>query len=79
MNRTNATTNNENARTVDDIKRADDLRLPQVLYEAAAHSRLAKIQADQLGRVKGLVVEQEKWKDSAQLVESHAESIEHWA
>eukprot|EP00571_Detonula_confervacea_P013443 CAMPEP_0172305898 /NCGR_PEP_ID=MMETSP1058-20130122/7094_1 /TAXON_ID=83371 /ORGANISM="Detonula confervacea, Strain CCMP 353" /LENGTH=1253 /DNA_ID=CAMNT_0013017635 /DNA_START=32 /DNA_END=3793 /DNA_ORIENTATION=+ len=44
--------------------------------EAAAHSRLAKIQADQLGRVKGLVVEQEKWKDSAQLVESHAEDVD---
>ena len=44
--------------------------------EAAAHERLAKIQADQQRRMEGLVKEQEKWKDSAQLVESHAEDVD---
>jgi len=44
--------------------------------EAAAHERLAKIQADQQRRVDGLVKEQEKWKVAAQIVETHAEDVD---
>ena len=44
--------------------------------EAAARERLAKIQADQQRRVDGLVKEQERWRDGAQLVEAHAEDID---
>ena len=44
--------------------------------EAAALERLAKIQADQLRRVEGLVNEQGRHRDSAQLVESHAEDVD---
>mmetsp|Transcript_16920 Transcript_16920/g.40461 ORF Transcript_16920/g.40461 Transcript_16920/m.40461 type:complete len:1309 (-) Transcript_16920:160-4086(-) len=44
--------------------------------EAAARDRLAKIQADQHRRVEGLVKEQERWRDSARLVESHAEDVD---
>eukprot|EP00581_Thalassiosira_minuscula_P003102 CAMPEP_0183746706 /NCGR_PEP_ID=MMETSP0737-20130205/66895_1 /TAXON_ID=385413 /ORGANISM="Thalassiosira miniscula, Strain CCMP1093" /LENGTH=1321 /DNA_ID=CAMNT_0025982409 /DNA_START=49 /DNA_END=4013 /DNA_ORIENTATION=+ len=44
--------------------------------EAAAKERLAKIQADQQRRVDGLVREQERWRDSARLVESHAEDVD---
>lgn len=44
--------------------------------ESAARERLAKIQADQRRRVEGLVKEQERWRDSAQLVESHAEDVD---
>ncbi len=44
--------------------------------EAAARERLAKIQADQQRRVDGLVKEQERWREGAQLVEAHAEDID---
>jgi len=44
--------------------------------EAAAHVRLAKIQADQQNRVVGLVKEQERWRDAARLVESHSEDVD---
>jgi predicted ribosome quality control (RQC) complex YloA/Tae2 family protein len=44
--------------------------------EAAARDRLARIQADQLRRVEGLVREQERWRDSARLVETHAEDVD---
>jgi len=44
--------------------------------ESAARDRLAKIQADQKRRVQGLAKEQERWKESAQLVESHAEDVD---
>mmetsp|Transcript_4276 Transcript_4276/g.7035 ORF Transcript_4276/g.7035 Transcript_4276/m.7035 type:complete len:1261 (+) Transcript_4276:138-3920(+) len=44
--------------------------------EAAARDRLAKIQADQQRRVDGLVKEQERWREGAQLVEAHAEDID---
>ena len=44
--------------------------------EAAAMERLSKIQLDQQRRVEGLVSEQERWRDSARLVEMHAEDID---
>lgn len=44
--------------------------------EAAARERLSKIQADQQRRVEGLVKEQERWREGAQLVELHAEDID---
>ncbi len=44
--------------------------------EAAARDRLVKIEADQKRRVEELVKEQERLKDSAQLVERHAEDID---
>lgn len=44
--------------------------------ETAARERLAKIQADQQRRVDGLVKEQERWREGAQLVEAHAEDID---
>ena len=44
--------------------------------EAAAHERLAKIKVDQQRRVEGLAKEQDKYKEAAQLVESHAEDVD---
>lgn len=44
--------------------------------EAAARERLAKVQADQQRRVDGLIKEQERWREGAQLVEAHAEDID---
>lgn len=44
--------------------------------EAAARDRLARIQADQQRRVEGLVKEQERWRDSARLVETHAKDVD---
>lgn len=44
--------------------------------EAVAHDRLAKIKVDQQRRIEGLVNEQEQWKDSARLVETHAEDVD---
>ena len=44
--------------------------------EAAARDRLARIQADQQRRVEGLAREQERLRDSAQLVETHAGDVD---
>jgi predicted ribosome quality control (RQC) complex YloA/Tae2 family protein len=44
--------------------------------EASARDRLARIQADQQRRVEGLVREQERLRDSAQLVETHAGDVD---
>lgn len=44
--------------------------------EVAARDRLVKIEADQNRRIEELVKEQERLKDSAQLVEGHAEDID---
>jgi predicted ribosome quality control (RQC) complex YloA/Tae2 family protein len=44
--------------------------------EAAARDRLVKIEADQKRRIEELVKEQERMRNSAQLVERHAEDID---
>jgi len=44
--------------------------------EATAREKLSKIQLDQQRRVEGLVMEQERWKDNARLVEMHAEDVD---
>mmetsp|Transcript_17184 Transcript_17184/g.37074 ORF Transcript_17184/g.37074 Transcript_17184/m.37074 type:complete len:1292 (-) Transcript_17184:45-3920(-) len=44
--------------------------------EAAARERLARIRADQGRRAEGLAREQERWKEAARLVESHAEDVD---
>ena len=44
--------------------------------EAAARNRLARVRLDQERRVRGLVAEQDRWRDAARLVEGHAEDVD---